>query len=64
MQQKQRKMIRRVDGISRTMETQNERTPLGPDQLKQIADLAGRANAGIGWAIDDNSKLWLIGVNG
>lgn len=62
LQQKQRKMIRRVDGLSKTVEAQGERTPLSAEQLKAVAELAGRADGDIGWALDDNGRLWLISV--
>lgn len=63
IQQKQRKTIRRVDGVSKTIEVQGERAPLSPEQLKQIAELAARTGAEIGWALDDNSRLWLISIH-
>lgn len=63
LQQKQRKTIRRVDGLSTTIEVQSGRTALAANHLKQIAELAERVGSGIGWAIDDNSRLWLISIH-
>jgi hypothetical protein len=63
IQEKQRKTIRRVDGIDKTIEVQNQRRPLGHEVLREIADLATRADAGISWAADDNSRLWLISIH-
>lgn len=59
----QRKMIRHVDGTSRTVERQGERTLLSPEQLKSVADLAVKANADITWALDDQDRAWLISLN-
>jgi phosphoenolpyruvate synthase/pyruvate phosphate dikinase len=62
LQPKQRKMIRHVDGTAKIVQREGERTPMTADQLKSIADLAVRAATNIGWAIDDNDRLWLISV--
>lgn len=61
---RQRKMIRHVDGTSRTVERQGERTLMTPEQLKSVADLAARAKADITWALDDQDRAWLISLNG
>src|SRR5262249_21386565 len=50
---KQRKMLRYVDGTTRTIERDAERSLLTDDQLKKIADLAIKAEADISWALDD-----------
>ncbi len=63
IQQKQRKTIRRVDGISKTIEVQGERMALDSVHLKRIAELVDRVGSGIGWALDDNSRLWLISIH-
>jgi hypothetical protein len=62
LEPKQRKMIRHVDGGARVVQRESERTPMTADQLKSVADLAVRAGKDIGWAIDDNDRLWLISV--
>jgi hypothetical protein len=62
LQPKQRKMIRHVDGSARVVERGGERTLMSADQLKAISDLAIRATSNIGWAIDDNDRVWLISV--
>ena len=59
---KQRKMIRHVDGTSKVVEREGERTPMPAEHLKQITDLAGRAGKDIGWAIDDNERVWLLSI--
>jgi hypothetical protein len=62
LQPKQRKMIRHVDGSGKVVQREGERTPMPADYLKRIAELAVRAATNIGWAIDDNERLWLISV--
>ena len=62
LEPKQRKMIRHVDGSAKVVEREGERTPMTPDQLKSVADLAVRVGKDIGWAIDDNERVWLISV--
>ena len=62
LQPMQRKMIRHVDGTGKIVQREGERTPMTPDQLKRIADLAVQAGTDIGWAIDDNDRLWLISI--
>ena len=62
LEPKQRKMIRHVDGTSKVVERDGQRTPMTVDQLKKVADLAGRAGKNIGWAIDDNQRVWLISI--
>lgn len=63
LQAKQRKMIRHVDGTAKIVQREGERAPIPPDHLKSIVELAVRAASDIGWAIDDNDRLWLISVN-
>jgi hypothetical protein len=63
LEPKQRKMIRHVDGTAKVVEREGERTPMPADQLKSITDLAVRAGKDIGWAIDDNERVWLISVS-
>ena len=60
LEPQQRKMIRHVDGTSRTVTSEGERAPMSADQLNRIAELARRANAGIGWALDGLDKAWLL----
>ena len=60
LEAKQRKMIRHVDGTAKVVQREGERTPMTAEQLKSVADLAARAGKDIGWAIDDNDRLWLI----
>ena len=62
LEPKQRKLIRYVDGTMRTVERQGERIPLSVEQLKNIADLAGRVQGNMTWAIDDRDTVWLIGL--
>ena len=62
LEPKQRKMIRHVDGTAKVIQRDGERTPMTAEQLKKVADLAVRAEKDIGWAIDDNDRLWLISV--
>lgn len=60
---KQRKMIRYVDGTSKTVSREGERTMMTEDQLKSVTDLAVRAQADISWVLDDQDRVWLITVN-
>jgi hypothetical protein len=60
---KQRKMLRYVDGTTRTVERDGERSLLTDDQLKKIVDLAIKAAADISWALDDQDREWLLTVN-
>jgi hypothetical protein len=60
---KQRKMLRYVDGTTRTIERDGERSQLTEAQLKKIADLAIKAEAGISWALDDQNREWLLAVD-
>jgi hypothetical protein len=62
LQPMQRKMIRHVDGTAKIVQREGERPPMTADQLKRIADLGVQAEADIGWAIDDNDRLWLISI--
>ena len=62
LEPKQRRMIRYVDGTTRTVERSGERTPMTLEQLQSIARLAEGAQADITWAIDDCDVLWLISV--
>src|SRR5262245_56318659 len=59
---KQRKMILHVDGSSRVVERNNDRTPMPDEQLAKVAELAKRSGTDIGWAIDDLEKVWLISL--
>ena len=59
----QRKMIRHVDGTAKVVEREGERTPMPAEHLKKVADLAVRAGKDIGWAIDDNERVWLLSVS-
>jgi hypothetical protein len=63
LEPKQRKMIRHVDGTTKVVEREGERTPMPADQLKSVAGLAARLGREIGWAIDDNERVWLISVS-
>ncbi len=63
LEPRQRKMIRYVDGTTRTVEREGERTPMTAEQLKSVADLAERARASITWAVDDQDRVWLISLN-
>jgi hypothetical protein len=58
----QRKMIRYVDGTSRTVQRNEERPPMTDDQLKAVAALAVRADGIIKWALDDQDRPWLLSV--
>jgi hypothetical protein len=60
LQPRQRKMIRRVDGSTKIVRRDGTRTPITEDHLKNVVDLATRAGMDIGWAIDDNNRLWLL----
>jgi hypothetical protein len=62
LEPKQRKMIRHVDGTSKIVQREGERIPMTSEQLKNVADLAVRTAKDIGWAIDDNDRLWLISI--
>jgi hypothetical protein len=62
LQAKQRKMIRHVDGTAKVVQREGERTPMPADDLKNIGELAVRAATDIGWAVDDNDRVWLISV--
>ncbi len=62
LESRQRKTIRHVDGAAKTVEREGERLPMSADHLKSIMDLAHRANADIGWAIDDLDKTWLLRI--
>ena len=58
----QRKMIRYVDGSSRVVQREGDRTPLPDEHLAAIAKLASQAGTDIGWAMDDLDRLWLASV--
>jgi hypothetical protein len=60
LEPKQRRMIRHVDGSSKVVEREGERSPMPPKQLAAIAELASKVGADISWAIDDREKIWLI----
>ena len=62
LEPKQRKMIRHVDGSSRVVAREGERSPMLPEHLATIAELASKAGTDISWAIDDLEKVWLISV--
>jgi hypothetical protein len=62
LEPKQRKTIRHVDGTLRTVSREGNREPMTANQLKLIADLARRAQAGLTWAIDDLDRIWLISL--
>jgi hypothetical protein len=62
LEAKQRKMIRYVDGSTRTVEREGERTVMTAEQLKMVADLAEKAATDIGWAMDDADRVWLISL--
>jgi len=64
LEPKQRKMIRYVDGSTRTVERDGERNSMTAAQLKSVADLAERAERDITWALDDQDRVWLISVDG
>jgi hypothetical protein len=57
LEPKQRKMIRHVDGSARVVERTSPRTPMPAELLAKVAKLG----PGVGWAIDDLEKIWLIG---
>jgi hypothetical protein len=63
LEPKQRKMIRHVDGTAKVVERDGTRTPIPPEMLKSISDLAVRVGKDFGWAIDDNDRPWLISVS-
>jgi hypothetical protein len=62
LEPRQRKMIRHVDGSSRVVEREGERSPMPPEYLAAISELASKVGADISWAIDDLEKTWLISV--
>jgi phosphoenolpyruvate synthase/pyruvate phosphate dikinase len=62
LESKQRKMIRHVDGSSRVLERDGERTPMPDRDLAGVANLAAQIGRDIGWAIDDLEKVWLLSV--
>jgi hypothetical protein len=62
LEPRQRKMIRHVDGSSRVVEREGERSPMPPECLAAISELASKVGADISWAIDDREKTWLISV--
>jgi hypothetical protein len=63
LEAKQRKMIRHVDGSPRVVVREGERTPIAGEHLVKVAELAVRAAADVGWAIDDLDRVWLISVS-
>jgi hypothetical protein len=63
LEAKQRKMIRRVDGVAKVIERDGTRTPMPAEHLTKIVELAARVRTDIGWAIDDAEKVWLISVD-
>jgi hypothetical protein len=60
LEPKQRKMIRHVDGSSRVVAREGERSAMASEQLAAITELASKAGTDISWAIDDLEKVWLI----
>lgn len=62
VQQRQRKMIRHVDGSSKTVDVKQERKGLSEEQLRTVLNLADRAGSEIGWALDDQDREWLISL--
>lgn len=62
LEPKQRKMIRHVDGSTKVVEREGERTPIPAELLAKVAELAVGAKADIGWAIDDLDKVWLVSL--
>jgi hypothetical protein len=60
VENKQRKVLRYVDGTLRTIEREGDRTLLTDDQLKKIAELAAKAQTDITWALDDQDRCWVI----
>jgi hypothetical protein len=63
VENKQRKVLRYVDGTMRTIEREGVRTLLTDDQLKKIAELAVKAQSDITWALDDQDKAWVLSLN-
>jgi phosphoenolpyruvate synthase/pyruvate phosphate dikinase len=61
LQKDQRKMVRWVDGTSRTVQADSRQTGLNADQLKAIAKLVESAQADVTWALDDR-RVWLISI--
>jgi phosphoenolpyruvate synthase/pyruvate phosphate dikinase len=59
---KQRKMIRYVDGLSKVVEREGERSGMPEELLAKIAELAVQVDGDISWAVDDLDKAWLISV--
>ena len=59
---KQRKMIRYVDGTTRVVQREGQRTPMPDEHLAEIAKLARQVGADVGWAIDDLERVWLVSV--
>jgi hypothetical protein len=53
-------MIRHVDGSSRVVAREGERSPMQAEHLSAITELASKVGADISWAIDDLEKVWLI----
>src|SRR5262249_3727770 len=62
MQPKQRKMIRHVDGAGKIVQREGQRIAMPAEYLKRVADLVVRVATDIGWAMDDNERLWLISI--
>ena len=62
LEPRQRRMIRRVDGVAKVIERDGARAPMPAEHLTGIAELAARARSDIGWAIDDLGKAWLISL--
>ena len=60
LEPKQRKMIRHVDGSSKVVVREGERSPMPGELLAKIVTLAEQTGRDIGWAIDDLEKMWLV----
>jgi hypothetical protein len=63
LEPKQRKMIRHVDGSARVVEREGPRTPIPDEHLRSVVNLAVRAQADIGWAIDDLDRVWIVSAS-
>ena len=60
LEPKQRKMIRHVDGTGKVVDREGPRTPMPEQHLAKIMELAIRAGSDIGWAVDDQERVWLL----
>src|SRR5262249_48411604 len=62
LQPKQRKMIRHVDGSAKVIQREGEREPIATEYLKRIVEVEIRVGRDVGWSMDDNERLGLIGL--